>query len=77
MQSLTDVGRQWASRVHWQPESLPPDPETSPPPMDVEPPKITAEIVLPELAEISSMFSPLDISGSLDRASSCQPVGSP
>jgi len=52
MQSLTDAGRQWASRIHWQPESLPPEPETSPPPVDVEPPTITTGIVLPELAEI-------------------------
>ena len=27
VQALTDVGRQWAARIHWQPESLPPDPE--------------------------------------------------
>ncbi len=52
MQVLTDVGRQWASRIHWEPESLPPDPETSPPPIDVEPPKASGEIVLPKLAEI-------------------------
>lgn len=25
-QELTELGRRWAARIHWQPESLPPDP---------------------------------------------------
>jgi MoxR-like ATPase len=55
MQVLTDVGRQWASLIHWQPESLPPDPlppDPGLPPIGVEPPNISAEIALPTLAEI-------------------------
>lgn len=64
-QELTDVGRQWADRVHWQPESLPPDPLPPalepllavPLPSDSQTdpskrPLLTDEILRPKLADI-------------------------
>jgi hypothetical protein len=48
-QRLTEVGREWASRIHWQPEPLAIDPD------DVLPPTITPTtgvVALPELATI-------------------------
>jgi MoxR-like ATPase len=50
---LTDVGREWGSRIYWQPESLPPEPETPIAPPPAEPPKDTGTKVLtPGLAVI-------------------------
>jgi 5-methylcytosine-specific restriction protein B len=48
-QRLTEVGREWASRVHWQPEPLAPDPD------DVLRPPIApmaGVVALPDLATI-------------------------
>ena len=43
--ALTDIGRQWASLVHWDPEPLPPEPPEPPPP----PPPSPSEVELPAL----------------------------
>jgi hypothetical protein len=62
-QVLTDVGRRWAARIHWQPESLPPDPiSTTPEPSEPfgagSPSELSStgsagtELKLPELSEI-------------------------
>jgi 5-methylcytosine-specific restriction enzyme B len=61
-QTLTDVGREWAARIHWQPESLPPDiPPESPAATPLQPDLRTntseqlaasGEPLLPTLAEI-------------------------
>ena len=61
-QILTDVGRQWAGRIHWQPESLPPDLPPEPPSADPlqpdlrtntsEPQATADEPLLPPLSEI-------------------------
>lgn len=47
--ALTDLGRQWASRVDWKPEPLPP--EVTPPPLP-PPPGPDAEVALPPLPSI-------------------------
>jgi hypothetical protein len=66
LQSLTDVGREWAARIHWQPESLPADPAPDPlvavllPPAagtdSLEQPATPGEILLPELREIVELI---------------------
>jgi 5-methylcytosine-specific restriction protein B len=38
--SLTDVGRQWAARIHWQPESLP---------LDIQPESLAVAPIQPDL----------------------------
>ncbi len=52
-EALTEVGRQWAARIHWQPESLPSDP-TPPDPRTIimEQPAEFGGIVLPKLDAI-------------------------
>ena len=55
-QLLTDVGRQWAARIHWQPESLPADAAPDPPKQDLLQALFETdasdEMVLPELVKI-------------------------
>jgi 5-methylcytosine-specific restriction enzyme B len=47
---LTDVGRQWGSRIFWQPESLPPEPEDAIAPSPATPTKDTrTEVLTPKL----------------------------
>ena len=45
--SLTDAGREWANRIDWKPEALPPPPPPPPPPVNGE-----THVVLPEFPEI-------------------------
>jgi MoxR-like ATPase len=48
---LTAVGREWSSRIYWQPESLPPELEDSIAPPPAAPPK-HAEVLTPGIAVI-------------------------
>jgi 5-methylcytosine-specific restriction protein B len=47
MHQLTEMGRQWADLIHWEPESLPPEPIPLPPGKDG-----TRDIALPALSSI-------------------------
>ncbi len=50
---LTDIGRQWGSRIHWIPESLPAEPEAEPVATPISPPERNdTEVVISPLAEI-------------------------
>ncbi len=51
--SLTDAGREWADRIHWKPEALPP------PPLPPPPPPVNGEthVVLPGFPEILTEVS--------------------
>jgi 5-methylcytosine-specific restriction protein B len=52
--ALTELGRQWASRIYWEPEALPPEPPVvSPPPIGPKPGART-DVLLPELTKIIS-----------------------
>lgn len=48
---LTAVGHEWASRIYWQPESLPPEPKDEIAPPTTDPPKRT-EVLVPPVAVI-------------------------
>lgn len=50
--ALTDVGRQWASRITWEPESLRPEPEIEVKVPPVVQPDADAKIALPSLPDI-------------------------
>ena len=50
--ALTPRGREWASRIHWQPESLPVEPDPEPDPIIIDPRPIAAKIALPQFADI-------------------------
>lgn len=50
---LTDIGRQWGSRIHWSPEPLPAEPEPEPVVSPISPSQLNAtEVVTSSIAEI-------------------------
>lgn len=51
-QVLTDVGREWASRIYWKPEALPADPDDGVAPPGDAPPTPNVTLTLPGLASI-------------------------
>jgi 5-methylcytosine-specific restriction protein B len=54
---LTDTGREWGARIHWQPESLPAEPDNGTTPPVVSAPSNTgADLLIPELADIINMI---------------------
>lgn len=65
--ALTDAGRAWAERIHWQPEALPgPEPGPSPlPPIEPRPTEPVPAIALPPLEHV---LGQVDETGAFSRA---------